>query len=72
MSSRKTVGPRMKPWGTPVLKVQLCKLYKNKDMIALIQITKTDIFAFIAVLVLSYLAVSICWLSENTTETVIK
>ena len=32
------------------LKVQTCKLYKNKNLIASTQTTKTEIFAFIAVL----------------------
>ena len=34
-----------------LLKVQSCKLYYNKYMITSIQITNTEIFAFIAVLV---------------------
>ena len=33
------------------LKVQLCKLYNNKYMIASTKITNTEIFAFNAVLV---------------------
>ena len=33
-----------------LLKVQACKLYDNKYMIASTQITNTEIFAFIAVL----------------------
>ena len=37
------------------LKVQSCRLYKNKYMIALKQITNTEIFAFIAVLVFKLL-----------------
>ena len=36
------------------LKVQSLKLFNNKYMIASTLITKTEIFAFIAVLVLSY------------------
>ena len=36
------------------LKVHLCKLYNNKYMIASAQITNTEIFAYIAVLVLSH------------------
>ena len=36
------------------LKVQLCKLYNNKYIIASTQITNTEIFALIAVLVLTY------------------
>ena len=38
------------------LKVQSCKSYNNKYMIASAQITKTEIFAFIAVLVLKLLS----------------
>ena len=42
------------------LKVQSCKLYNKKyNMIALTQITNSEIFAFIAVLVLSYWTVKI-------------
>ena len=37
------------------LKVQSCKLYNNKHMIASRQITNTDIFTFIAVLVFKLL-----------------
>ena len=37
------------------LKVQSCKLYSNKYMIVLTQITNTKIFAFISVLVLKLL-----------------
>ena len=37
-------------------KVQSCKLYDNKYMIALIQITNTESFAFIAVLVFKLLS----------------
>ena len=37
------------------LKVQSCKLYKNKYMIASTQITNTEIFAFVAVLLLTLL-----------------
>ena len=37
------------------LKVQSCKLYNNKYMIASTQITNTEIFAFISVLVLKSL-----------------
>ena len=35
-----------------MLKVQSCKLYDNKYMIPLTQITNTEVFAFITVLVL--------------------
>ena len=34
------------------LKVQSCKLYNNKYMVASTEITNTEIFAFIAVLVI--------------------
>ena len=37
-----------------MLKVQSCKLYDNKYMIPLTQITNTEVFAFIAVLVLGF------------------
>ena len=40
----------------PTLKVQPCKLHKNIYMIASTQITTTEIFAFIAVLVLKLLS----------------
>ena len=46
-----------------LLKAQSCKLYNSKHMITLTQITNTDIFAFIAILVfklLSYWAVKVC------------
>ena len=38
------------------LKVQLCKLYNDKYMIALAQITNTEIFIFIEVLVFKLLS----------------
>ena len=38
------------------LKVQSCKLYNNKCMIASTQITNTEIFAFISVLVFKILS----------------
>ena len=50
------------------LNVQSCKLY-NKYLIASRQITNTEIFAFITVLVLSYWAVKFCLLTEKTIET---
>ena len=37
-----------------MLKVQSCKLYDNKYMIPLTQITNTEVFAFIAVLFLGF------------------
>ena len=42
------------PEKVAILKVQSCKLYNNKYMIPLTQITNAEIFAFIAVHVLSY------------------
>ena len=42
--------------GVGLLKVQISKLYNNKYMITLIQITNTEIFAFISVLVLKLLS----------------
>ena len=42
------------------LKVQSCKLYNNKYLIASTQVTNTDIFAFIAILFFSYWAVTFC------------
>ena len=39
-----------------LLKVQSCNLYHNKCMIASVQITSTEIFAFIAVLVFKLLS----------------
>ena len=41
--------------GHGYLKVHPCKLYNNKYMIASAQITNTEIFAFIAVLVFNLL-----------------
>ena len=43
------------------LNVQSCKLYNNKDMIALTQIRNTEIFAFIAVLVFKLLSRLFCF-----------
>ena len=42
--------------GTLVLKVQSCELYNNKYMIASTQITNTEIFAFLSVLVFKILS----------------
>ena len=38
----------------PLLKVQSCKVYNDKSMIALIQITNTEIFAFVTALLQNY------------------
>ena len=52
------------------LKVQSCKLYNKKyNMIALTQITNSEFFAFIAVLVLSYWTVKFYLPTWKATET---
>ena len=51
------------------LKIQTCELYHNNYMMASTQITNTEIFAFIAVLVLRYW-VLFSLQTEKTTETV--
>ena len=48
-----------------VLKVQSCKLYNKKYMIASTQITKTEIFAFIAVLVLKLLSHKVLFINRK-------
>ena len=47
------------------LKVQSCKLYNNKYMIASTQITNTDIFAFIAVLVFKLLGHEVLFINKK-------
>ena len=47
------------------LKVQSCKLYNNKYMIASIQITDTEIFAFIAVLVFKLLKHKVLFINRK-------
>ena len=54
------------------LKVQSCKLYNNKYIIVLAQITNTEIFTFKAVVVLSYWTIKFCLQTEKTVETVNK
>ena len=54
------------------LQVQSCKLYNNKYMIASTQITNTEIFAFITVLVFKLLSRKIFLQTEKTIETVKK
>ena len=54
------------------LKVQSCMLYNSKYMITSMQITNTEIFAFIVVLFLSYWTVKLCLQTEKTIETVKK
>ena len=53
-------------------KVRSCKLYNNKYMIASTQITKTEIFAFVAVPVFKLLARKVLLIKRKTTETVTK
>ena len=52
------------------LKLQSCMLYNSKYMITSMQITNTEIFAFIAVLFLSYWTVKLCLQTEKAIETV--
>ena len=47
------------------LKVQSRKLYNNKYMIALAQITNTEIFAFIAVLVFKLLSRKVLFINRK-------
>ena len=47
------------------LKVQSWKLYNNKYMIASIQITKTEFFAFIAVLVFKLLSRKVLFINRK-------
>ena len=44
------------------LKLQSCKLYNNKYMIALTQITNTEIFAFVAALVFKLFACKVLFI----------
>ena len=48
-----------------LLKVQSCKLRNNKCMIASIQITNTEIFAFIAVLVFELLSRKLLFINRK-------
>ena len=57
---------------TNTLKVQSCKLYNNKYMIFSTQITNTEIFAFIAVLVFKSMNRKFCLYAEKTIGTVKK
>ena len=47
------------------LKAQSCKLYSNKYMIASTQITNTEIFAFIAVLVFKLLSWKVLFINRK-------
>ena len=48
-----------------ILKVQSCKLYYNKYMIASTQIANTDIFSFIAVLVFKLLSRNVLFINRK-------
>ena len=50
---------------TGCLKVQSCKLYSSKYMIALTQITNTEIFTFIAVLVFKILSRKVLFINRK-------
>ena len=58
--------------GNPILKVHSCKLYNNKYMIAPTQVTNTEIFAFIAIVVLKLLSRKVLFINRKTIETVKK
>ena len=47
------------------LKVQPCKLHNNKYIIALTQLTNTEIFAFIAVLVFQLLSLKVLFINRK-------
>ena len=47
------------------LKVQSCKLYNNKYMIALTQVTNIEILAFIAVLVFKLLSRKVLFINRK-------
>ena len=47
------------------LKVQSCKLYSGKYMISLTQITDTEIFAFITVLVFMLLSCKVLFINRK-------
>ena len=54
------------------IKVQPCKLYKNKYTIASTQITNTETFAFIAALVFKLLSRKVLFMNRKTMETLKK
>ena len=57
---------------THFLKVQSCRLYKKKYMIASTQITSYEIFTFIAVLVFKLLRRKVLFINRKDNETVKK
>ena len=50
---------------SPIKIVRLCKLYNDKYMIALTQITNTEMFAFIAVLVFKLMSRKILFINRK-------
>ena len=52
--------------------IQSCKLYNNKYMITSTQITNTEIFAFIAVLVFQLLSRKVLFKNRKAIETIKK
>ena len=52
------------------LKAQSCKLFNNKYMIASTQITNTEMFALIAVLVFKLLSRKILFINKNIKENI--
>ena len=54
------------------LKIQSCKLYNKQYIIASTQITSTEIFAFIAILVFNLLNCKFLFIKEKTIATVKK
>ena len=57
---------------TKPLKVKSCKLYNNKYMFASTQITNTESFAVIAVLIVKLLSRKVLFINKKTMETVKK
>ena len=56
---------QMKAKEKKTLKVQWCKLYDNKYMIASTQIANTEIFAYIAVLVFKLLSRKVLFINRK-------
>ena len=56
---------RLKHFADATLKVQSCKLCNNKYMIASTQITTTEIFAFIAVIVFNLLGRKVLFINRK-------
>ena len=60
------VVPRFSKYG--ILKVQSCKLYKNKYMIASTPITNTEIFSLIADLVFQLLSCKVLFMNRKNSR----